>query len=100
MGGPTYSGKGVHRAVRIQPPKDWIRSRVDGRRAEGCLFCGRIRSTDHIGTIWLESTDAHIIESTGHSQNDQSEAVKELAQPTLKPTASKAASEQGEGSES
>ncbi len=63
MGGPTYSGYGPHRAVRIRRT-DYAagssRSRVDGHLAVSCLACGRTRSTDHTGTVWLAPDDPRL----------------------------------------
>jgi FkbM family methyltransferase len=63
-------GLGAHRAVRVDD---------DGWPI--CLFCGRVRSTDHTGTIWLKRGDRHILPDEGTSQNEQTEAVRKIAQP-------------------
>lgn len=82
MGGATYSGKGPHLAVRIKPDgyvTGSSRSRVDGHITRVCLYCHRSRSTDHTGTVWLGPGDKRILPRLGHSDKEQSAAVREVA---------------------
>jgi hypothetical protein len=91
MGGPTYSGMGRHHAVKVN----------DGRWPL-CLFCGRVRSTDHVGTFWLSASDPLVLPREGHSQAEQSEKVKGLAivyGPKKKPVEPTGASAQADASQ-
>jgi hypothetical protein len=82
MGGPTWSGKGPHIAVRIRP-MDYVpgsaRDRCGGGIVRHCLYCHRCRSTDHSGTVWIPPDDPRVLPSLGHSMNEQSARVKKLA---------------------
>lgn len=83
MGGPTYSRKGPHLAVRVRD-EEYPWGRVDRRACNSCLYCGMVRQSDHLGTIWIEQSDARNLHNEG-SQNEQSRAVATTAMPNAPP---------------
>lgn len=91
MGGPSYSGLGPHVAVRCM--KDFGYKTLPGRgKASGCAICGRMRSTDHVRTVWVTVEEQREISAFGSKDRikaaeritGKAVLVPQIEQPSMK----------------